>query len=79
MTYDNAEEVLALAKRHGFETKAVSMKNTHHAEMDELLIGRNLSWVEDGGIFREETTVATRVLPKNKPVRYSISKRKKAD
>jgi DNA adenine methylase len=54
MTYDNAEEVLSLAKRHGFETKAVSMKNTHHAEMNELLIGRDLSWVEDGGVFREE-------------------------
>ena len=54
MTYDNADEVLELAKRHGFETKAVPMKNTHHAEMAELLIGRNLDWVEDGGIFREE-------------------------
>lgn len=55
MTYDNAEEVRALAERHGFETKPVAMKNTHHAEMDELLIGRNLDWVEDGGIFREES------------------------
>jgi DNA adenine methylase len=54
MTYDNAEEVQALAERHGFETKPVAMKNTHHAEMNELLIGRNLNWVEDGGIFREE-------------------------
>jgi DNA adenine methylase len=55
MTYDNAEEVQALAERYGFETKPVAMKNTHHAEMDELLIGRNLDWVEDGGIFREES------------------------
>ena len=54
MTYDNADEVRTLAERHGFETKAVPMKNTHHAEMAELLIGRNLDWVEDGGIFREE-------------------------
>jgi DNA adenine methylase len=54
MTYDNAEEVCALAERHGFKTKPVAMKNTHHAEMNELLIGRNLDWVEDGGIFREE-------------------------
>jgi DNA adenine methylase len=69
MTYDNAEEVLTLAKRHGFETKAVSMKNTHHAEMDELLIGRDLSWVEDGGIFREETTPykVTPSKPKRQP------------
>lgn len=54
MTYDNAEEVRALAKRYGFQSKAVAMKNTHHAEMNELLIGRDLDWVEDGGIFREE-------------------------
>jgi DNA adenine methylase len=54
MTYDNADEVHALAKQHGFKTKSVPMKNTHHAEMTELLIGRNLDWVEDGGIFREE-------------------------
>jgi DNA adenine methylase len=51
MTYDNVEEVQVLAERHGFETRPVAMKNTHHAEMDELLIGRNLDWVEDGGIF----------------------------
>jgi len=57
MTYDNAKEVRALAERHGFETKPVAMKNTHHAEMDELLIGRDLDWVEDGGIFREKPPV----------------------
>ena len=33
-------------------------KNTHHAEMAELLIGRNLDWVEDGGIFREAAATA---------------------
>lgn len=54
MTYDNADEVRTLAERHGFKTKPVAMKSTHHAEMDELLIGRNLDWVEDGGIFREQ-------------------------
>jgi len=54
MTYDNAEEVCALAERHGFKTKPVAMKNTHHAEMDELLIGRNLNWVDDGGVFRDD-------------------------
>ena len=45
MTYDHAPEVVALAKRHGFATHAIPMKNTHHAEMSELLIGRNLDWV----------------------------------
>lgn len=54
LTYDNAEEVQVLARKHGFETKTVPMKNTHHAEMKELLISRNLDWVEDGGVFRDE-------------------------
>ena len=44
MTYDNAKGVLDLAHRHGFDTEAISMKNTHHAKMTELLIGRNLDW-----------------------------------
>jgi DNA adenine methylase len=44
MTYDNAPELVALATHHGFQTRPVSMKNTHHATMTELLIGRDLSW-----------------------------------
>ena len=46
LTYDNADEVLALAHRHGFDAKPIAMKNTHHAEMTELLIGRDLGWME---------------------------------
>jgi DNA adenine methylase len=45
MTYDDADEVRQLARSHGFDTQAIAMKNTHHARMDELLIGRNLNWV----------------------------------
>ena len=45
MTYDNAEEVQEMATQYGFDTKAIPMKNTHHAELDELLIGKNLQWV----------------------------------
>jgi DNA adenine methylase len=56
MTYDNAEEVRKLAEQHGFQTKPVAMKNTHHAEMNELLIGRDLSWVENKSVFREKPT-----------------------
>lgn len=44
MTYDNAEGVRVMAARYGFSVVAIPMKNTHHAEMDELLIGRNLGW-----------------------------------
>lgn len=46
MSYDNTPEILELARHHGFETRIVSMKNTHHAKMQELLIGRDLSWVD---------------------------------
>lgn len=51
MTYDHAEEVRRLADRCGFDTRPVAMKNTHHAEMTELLIGRNLRWVDNGEAF----------------------------
>ena len=44
MTYDNAPEVIDLARKYGFDTQLVLMNNTHHAEMAELLIGRDLEW-----------------------------------
>jgi DNA adenine methylase len=45
MTYDMADEVKDLARKHKFEMKPIAMKNTHHAEMTELVIGRDLSWM----------------------------------
>ena len=45
ITYDDAESVRQLANQYKFDTELVPMKNTHHAEMMELLIGRNLEWV----------------------------------
>jgi DNA adenine methylase len=47
MTYDDADGVRSLARRYGFDTQIVPMKNTHHAKMTELLIGRNLEWLRD--------------------------------
>lgn len=47
ITYDNDPEVVALADSHGFQTRLVAMKSTHHAEMNELLIGRDLDWVDE--------------------------------
>ncbi len=46
MTYDNADEVKELARAHGFEMRLVPMTNTHHAAMEELVIGKNLSWMD---------------------------------
>ncbi len=45
MSYDNTAEVRGLAARYGFVTRPIAMKNTHHEEMTELLIGRDLSWL----------------------------------
>ncbi len=45
MTYDDAPELREMAARYGFDTETVSMKNTHHARLTELLIGRCLDWV----------------------------------
>ena len=47
MTYDMADEVKELSRRHNFEVKPIAMKNTHHAEMTELVIGRDLSWMSE--------------------------------
>lgn len=46
MTYDNAEEVKTMAREHGFQMRLIPMKNTHHATMEELIIGKNLSWMD---------------------------------
>jgi len=45
MTYDNAKGIHELTDKYGLDTQSIAMKNTHHAKMTELLIGRNLDWV----------------------------------
>jgi len=47
MTYDDAEEVKEMARRHGFQMRLIPMKNTHHTTMRELVIGRDLSWLDE--------------------------------
>jgi DNA adenine methylase len=50
MTYDNCAGVRHLARQHGFDMEAIAMKNTHHAKMTELLIGKNLDWIRKNDI-----------------------------
>jgi DNA adenine methylase len=45
LTYDNTPEMAALANEFEFQARPVAMKNTHHAKMTELLIGRDLKWL----------------------------------
>jgi DNA adenine methylase len=51
MTYDDTDEVEAMARRHGFDFVRVPMKSTHHAEMTEMLIGRDLTWARRRTLF----------------------------
>lgn len=46
MTYDNAEEVKFMARDHGFQMRLIPMKNTHHKTIEELVIGKDLSWLD---------------------------------
>jgi DNA adenine methylase len=47
MTYDDASEAQAMASRCKFETKLIAMKNTHHAKKTELIIGKDLTWLQN--------------------------------
>jgi len=44
MSYDNVEEINKMANRYRFFLQPIAMKNTHHAQKTELLIGQNLDW-----------------------------------
>ena len=66
MSYDNTAEIVALAKKHGFEWQPIAMKNTHHAKMTELLIGRDLTWLRkavnghESGFQNDQATSGSR-------------------
>lgn len=46
ITYDNAEEVKRMARTHAFQMRLIPMTNTHHARLEELVIGKDLSWMD---------------------------------
>jgi DNA adenine methylase len=46
ITYDNAKEVIIMARRHSFQMRLIPMTNTHHTKMEELVIGKDLSWMD---------------------------------
>jgi len=53
MTYDNADEVKQMAREHGFQMRLIPMKTTHHKTMEELVIGKDLSWMDQYREVRE--------------------------
>lgn len=59
MTYDNADEVKKMARSHGLQMRLIPMTNTHHATMEELVIGRDLSWMDAFPAVHEPRTEYT--------------------
>jgi DNA adenine methylase len=54
MSYEDAPEIRALAAHHGLEARPVPMRNTHHERKFELLIAREMSWLDaDAATARE--------------------------
>lgn len=46
LTYDDAIEVQEMAVKYGFDFREVAMQNRHNSVMNELLIGKNLRWLD---------------------------------
>lgn len=53
MTYDDADEVKAMARSRGFQMRLIPMTNTHHAAMEELVIGKDLTWMDSYAAVHE--------------------------
>jgi DNA adenine methylase len=77
MTYDNADEVKEMARRHGFQMRLIPMTNTHHATMEELVIGRDLTWM-DGYPSVHEPAAEYKVADKRKKVSTRPTRRTKS-
>ena len=45
-TYDDNEELRKMASERNYDFSLIPMKSTHHATMNELIIGRNLKWLK---------------------------------
>lgn len=77
MTYDNANEVKMMARNHGFQMRLIPMTNTHHATMQELVIGKDLSWMDRYTAVHEPIAeYKTEGKRKKVPTRHSIGRGK---
>lgn len=67
ITYDNAEEVKEMARRHRFQMRLIPMTNTHHATMEELVVGKDLSWMDSfPAVHEPEAEYTTRSRKKTR-------------
>jgi DNA adenine methylase len=76
MTYDNAEEVKKMAQRHGFQMRLIPMTNTHHATMEELVIGKDLSWMDGFPAVHEPKAEYKTRTTKRKKSNKSLKRKK---
>jgi DNA adenine methylase len=53
LTYDDSDEIRRLVVEYRFDCETVAMKNTHNSRMDELLIGKNLSWLRASDLSKK--------------------------
>jgi len=60
MTYDDHPEICELATGYEFELRRIKMKTTHHSEKEELLIGKDLSWLDRATDFQLPLASQTR-------------------
>lgn len=68
ITYDNAEEVKRMARSHGFQMRLIPMVNTHHATMEELVVGEDLSWMNEfPAVHEPEVKYVVRKTRKKRP------------
>lgn len=45
-TYDDSDELREMATSRKYEIALIPMKNTHHAKMSELIVGKDLAWLK---------------------------------
>jgi len=68
MTYDNAEEVKRMARSHGFQMRLIPMTNTHNTTMEELIIAKDLSWMDKfTAVHEPETEYTLKKTRKRRP------------
>ena len=46
MTYSNDQRIRELAEQHGLQVEEIEMHNTRYVQQQELLIGRDLRWLD---------------------------------
>jgi len=82
MTYDNAEEVKKMARLRGYQMRLISMTNTHHTTMEELVIGGDLSWMDGFPAVHEPVAKYSgrRIKKKrcSKPIKRDAAKSRRA-